>query len=72
MFRFGLMAALAAVISTSATGQNTTNADGNQGIAIVGATVLPMTDTERLEDQTVLVQGDRILSVGPRAQVADS
>lgn len=38
-------------------------------IAIIGADVLPMTRAERLSDQTVLVSGDRILAVGPRAQV---
>jgi imidazolonepropionase-like amidohydrolase len=38
-------------------------------IAIVGADVLPMTRAARLADQTVLVSGDRILAVGPRAQV---
>lgn len=38
-------------------------------IAIVGATVLPMTKSERLRDQTVLVSGDRIIAVGPRSRV---
>ena len=38
-------------------------------IAIVGATVLPMTGTERLSNQTVLVRGDRIVAVGPRGRV---
>ena len=38
--------------------------------AIVGADVLPMTGVERLEDQTVLIRGDRIVAVGPRAEVA--
>lgn len=40
------------------------------GLAIVGVTVLPMTETERLSDQTVLVKGDRIVAVGDRAKVA--
>jgi imidazolonepropionase-like amidohydrolase len=35
--------------------------------AIVGADVLPMTATARLADQVVLIQGDRITAVGPRA-----
>lgn len=35
--------------------------------AIVGADVLPMTGIERLSDQTILVQGDRIAAIGPRA-----
>ena len=39
-------------------------------IAIVGADVLPMTATERLTDQTVLVDGERIAAVGPRASTA--
>jgi imidazolonepropionase-like amidohydrolase/phosphohistidine phosphatase SixA len=35
-------------------------------IAIVGVDVLPMTRTERLSDQTVIVDGERIVAVGPR------
>ncbi len=34
-------------------------------VAIVGADVLPMTGTERLSDQTVIIDGDRIVSIGP-------
>ncbi|HEX8194035.1 MAG TPA: hypothetical protein VF552_14160, partial [Allosphingosinicella sp.] len=38
--------------------------------AIVGADVLPMTGrAERLRDQTVVLRGGRIESVGPRARV---
>lgn len=37
--------------------------------AIVGADVLPMTGRERLADQTVLIRGDRITAIGPRASV---
>ena len=37
--------------------------------AIVGADVLPMTGVERLDDQTVLIRGDRIVAVGPRAEI---
>lgn len=39
------------------------------GVAIVGADVLPMTGTERLKNQTVLVVGDRIVRLGPSASV---
>jgi imidazolonepropionase-like amidohydrolase len=39
------------------------------GVAIVGADVLPMTGTARLSDQTVLVEGDQVVAVGPRARV---
>ncbi len=35
-------------------------------VAIIGVDVLPMTGAERLRDQTVVVAGDRIISVGPR------
>ena len=38
-------------------------------IAIVNATVLPMTKTERLTGQTVLVKSDRIVAVGPVSAV---
>jgi imidazolonepropionase-like amidohydrolase len=37
-------------------------------IAIVGVNVLPMAGPERLADQTVVIDGDRILAVGPRAR----
>ena len=37
--------------------------------AIVGADVLPMTGVERLDDQTVLIRGDRIVAVGSRTDV---
>jgi imidazolonepropionase-like amidohydrolase len=37
-------------------------------IAFVGVDVLPMTGTARLRDQIVIVRGDRILAVGPRAR----
>jgi len=39
-------------------------------IAIIGADVLPMTVTVRLADQTVIIRGDRIEAIGPRARVA--
>lgn len=42
-------------------------AQDNGPIAIIGADILPMTATERLRDQTVIVAGDRIVSIGPRA-----
>ena len=38
-------------------------------VAIVNATVLPMTKTDRLDAQTVLVRGDRIVAVGPVSQI---
>ena len=38
-------------------------------LAIVGATVLPMMGPERLRDQTVLIEGDRIARVGPRTRL---
>lgn len=39
-------------------------------LAIVGADVLPMTAVERLSDQTVLIDGDRLAAVGPRSKIA--
>ncbi len=38
-------------------------------VAIVNATVLPMTKAERLNGQTVLVKGDRIVAVGPVSRI---
>jgi imidazolonepropionase-like amidohydrolase len=46
------------------------DAPPRERIAIVGADVLPMTATERLADQTVLIDGERIAAVGPRAGVS--
>lgn len=45
------------------------SAQGQGGLAIVGADILPMTGSDRLEDQTVLIAGDRIIRVGPAARV---
>lgn len=39
-------------------------------IAIVGVDVLPMTAAGRLTDQTVVVEGDRIVALGPRRRTA--
>jgi imidazolonepropionase-like amidohydrolase len=36
-------------------------------VAIEHVTILPMTDVESIPDATVVIQGDRILSVGPSA-----
>ena len=44
-------------------------AETERTVAIIGADVLPMTDQERLEDQTVLIADDRIVAVGPRQKV---
>ena len=41
-------------------------------IAVVGVTVVPMTGPERLPDQTVVITGDRITAMGPRAEVDTS
>ncbi len=59
--------ALSMILCTAAAAQPRPAAET---IAIVGADVLPMVGPERLRDQTVLVRGDRIVAVGPRARVA--
>lgn len=41
----------------------------SEPLAIVGATVLPMTGAERLPDQTILIRDGRIETIGPRAAV---
>jgi imidazolonepropionase-like amidohydrolase len=56
-----LIAAMAMVVGPAET------VPPREKIAIVGADVLPMTATERLRDQTILVDGERISLVGPRA-----
>lgn len=60
----GLLSALALLFSTPSNAQT-----ARETIAIVGADVLPMTSTERLSDQTVILRGDRIETVGPSARV---
>ena len=47
----------------------TTGAGGGQGLAIVGATVINCTGAAPLADAIVLVEGDRIKALGPRARV---
>lgn len=61
-----LVLALCALLAPAAAGAQA----AEPVIAIVGADVLPMTARERLADQIVLIQGDRILRVGPRATTA--
>lgn len=56
-----ILSALALLIAAPAAAQET--------VAIVGADILPMTRAERLRDQTVILRGDRIVRVGPRARV---
>jgi imidazolonepropionase-like amidohydrolase len=57
-------AALAAVASAPTVG-----AQDAPAIAFVGATVLPMDGPRALPNQTVIVRGDRIVEVGPAANV---
>lgn len=57
-----MLAALSLIVAAPAAAQDVPT-------AIIGADVLPMAGAERLADQTVIVAGDRILAVGPRASV---
>jgi imidazolonepropionase-like amidohydrolase len=57
-------AALAAVASAP-----TARAQDAPAVAFVGATVLPMDGPRALPNQTVIVRGDRIVEVGPAADV---
>ncbi|HZG46371.1 MAG TPA: amidohydrolase family protein, partial [Allosphingosinicella sp.] len=45
-------------------------AQSAETIAFVGVDVLPMTGPDKLRDQTVVVRGDRIVAVGPRARTS--
>lgn len=70
----GLLALLALLAACGAT--RTPEEDGETdgagpvpGLAIVGARVVPGTGAGPLSDATVLVEGDRIVAVGPRAEV---
>jgi len=64
--RFGLLVLIIAVLSACATN---TSRDTARSIAIVGATVVyPERDTNTtLADATVVISGERIVAVGPRA-----
>lgn len=46
------------------------SAPAQEKSAIVGAHILPMTGNGQLHDQTVLIDGDRIVAVGPRGTTA--
>ena len=63
---WSLAAAVAAIVGV----QNPVAERPQPSLAIVGADVLPMTDAERLSNQTILIGGDRILAVGPSASVS--
>jgi hypothetical protein len=66
--RMALMAALASL--TACAGGLARSGEAGAGIAIVGATVIPMTEgSTALPDRTVLVRGGRIIAVGERGSV---
>ena len=65
-----LTASAAASQSAPATGTAVGAADGSRTVAITHVTVLPMDREHLLSDQTVLVRGDRIVSVGPARSVS--
>jgi imidazolonepropionase-like amidohydrolase len=46
-----------------------TGNDDRTHVAIVGATVIPMDDNKVLSDHTILVEDDRVVAVGPAAEV---
>lgn len=48
---------------------STGQADDRESIAIRDVAVIPMTDTGLREHQTVLIQGDRIVAVGPVGEI---
>lgn len=69
-YRRFLPAALSLLLATSNAAQASQAEAGADGVtAIVGADLLPMTGTDRLEDQTILVSDGRILEVGPRSEI---
>jgi hypothetical protein len=63
-------ALLIAIAAGAAWGQGSGSGETSRGVtAFVGVHVLPM-DAERvLENQTVLIEGDRIVAIGPSAHV---
>ena len=64
------MHALILALTMAASAAHAETVPPREKIAIVGADVLPMTATERLRDQTILVDGDRIIAVAPRDRTA--
>jgi len=65
----GLFGALVGLLASPAPGASAIQAGTGQPHAIIGVSVLPMTDEATLlMDQTVVVQDGRIVAVGPRAE----
>src|SRR5687768_2001845 len=63
-----VLAAVALMVSAGRAADPATLQDGSAATAFVGVTVLPMTrSAPQLADYTVIVTGDRITRVGPRA-----
>jgi imidazolonepropionase-like amidohydrolase len=69
LFRFSALAVLSLLVAACAAAGPPQDRAGTGAIAFVGATVLPMAGPDRLTDQTVIIAGDRIAAVGPRARV---
>lgn len=67
-FLIRLLIALTLSISVGQSGLAAQGSVASRTIAIIGVDVLPMTATERLHNQTVIIAGDRILTVGPAAR----
>ncbi len=55
--------------STLAVGAGAQASDDPRLLAIVGATVVPMDSERVLPDHTILIEGDRIVAVGPSAEI---
>lgn len=60
---------VAAVVSLILTPMARARAQGQETTAIVGVNVIPMDSDRWLTGQTVIVQGDRIVEIGPANQV---
>jgi hypothetical protein len=68
---FSMSAVAGCLASSPGSGSNLGPKAAEPVLAIVGATVLPMTDPEAvLGDHTVVVRGERIEAVGPRSSIA--
>ena len=64
-----LILALVLASPTAASTASETHAGAGDTLAFVGVSVLPMDRERVLEGQTVVVQGDRIVRIGPAGQV---
>ncbi|MDX1740104.1 MAG: amidohydrolase family protein, partial [Rhodothermales bacterium] len=69
MLRARVVLSVLVTASLLATGIASGQRDESEAVAIVGATVIPMDGDRVLSDHSILIEGDRIVAVGPTSEV---